>query len=107
MDIGIGLFGIGDGIQYLHKMQWYNYMHVNSIIVCISYFYVHCRYGFAENPKLELVATPKLGQREVTLSYVTDWIEKKLCEVVEVSRREGEREQERVEKKRRERNTCD
>ena len=78
-------------------------MHVKSIIVCISYFYVHCRYGFAENPKLELVATPKLGQREVTLSYVTDWIEKKLCEVVEVSGREGER----VERKRRERNTCD
>lgn len=74
-------------------------MHVNSIIVCISYFYVHCRYGFAENPKLELVATPKLGQREVTLSYVTDWIEKKLCEVVEVSRREGERERRRESRK--------
>ena len=36
------------------------------------------------NPVLDLVAKPKLGQREVTLSYVTDWIEKKLCDVVEV-----------------------
>lgn len=40
-------------------------------------------YGFTQNPRLELVAKPKLGQREVTLSYVTDWIEKKLCELVE------------------------
>ena len=36
------------------------------------------------NPHLILDAKPKVGQREVTLSYVTDWIEKKLCEVVEV-----------------------
>ena len=37
-----------------------------------------------KNPNLELVARPKLGQRQVTLSYVTEWIEKKLCNLVEV-----------------------
>lgn len=52
-------------------------------MVCYCYCY-YDRFGFQESPKLELVAKPKLGQREVTLSYVTDWIEKKLCEVVEV-----------------------
>ena len=58
----------------LHCLLLQLYYHISFLL----------RYGFAENPKLELVATPKLGQREVTLSYVTDWIEKKLCEVVEV-----------------------
>ena len=46
---------------------------------------IFCRYGFEKNPRLDLVAKPKLGHRAVTLSYVTDWIEKKLCEVVAVS----------------------
>lgn len=37
-----------------------------------------CRYGFRTPPHLELKARPKLGEREVTLAHVTDWIEKKL-----------------------------
>ena len=49
--------------------------------LCLCHF---CRFGFMRNPHLILDAKPKVGQREVTLSYVTDWIEKKLCEVVEV-----------------------
>lgn len=36
------------------------------------------RYGFRSPPLLELKARPKLGEREVTLAHVTDWIEKKL-----------------------------
>lgn len=36
------------------------------------------RYGFRRPPYLELKARPKLGEREVTLVHVTDWIEKKL-----------------------------
>ncbi|KAJ8399646.1 hypothetical protein AAFF_G00407510 [Aldrovandia affinis] len=36
------------------------------------------RYGFRRPPHLELKARPKLGEREVTLAHVTDWIEKKL-----------------------------
>lgn len=36
------------------------------------------RYGFRSPPHLELKARPKLGEREVTLAHVTDWIEKKL-----------------------------
>ena len=39
-----------------------------------------------KNPNLELIAKPKLGQRQVTLSYVTEWIEKKLCNLVEVGK---------------------
>lgn len=35
-------------------------------------------YGFRTPPHLELKARPKLGEREVTLAHVTDWIEKKL-----------------------------
>ncbi|XP_071329848.1 testis-expressed protein 2 isoform X2 [Trachinotus anak] len=35
-------------------------------------------YGFRNPPHLELKARPKLGEREVTLVHVTDWIEKKL-----------------------------
>ncbi|NWX84582.1 TEX2 protein, partial [Nothoprocta pentlandii] len=35
-------------------------------------------YGFRRPPYLELKARPKLGEREVTLVHVTDWIEKKL-----------------------------
>ncbi|XP_033945501.1 testis-expressed protein 2 [Pseudochaenichthys georgianus] len=35
-------------------------------------------YGFRSPPHLELKARPKLGEREVTLVHVTDWIEKKL-----------------------------
>lgn len=50
--------------------------------VCLS---PTCRYGFKNSPKLELVAKPKLGQREVTLSHVTHWIENKLRDLVDVS----------------------
>ncbi|XP_069808243.1 testis-expressed protein 2 [Dendropsophus ebraccatus] len=35
-------------------------------------------YGFRTPPHLELKARPKLGEREVTLAHVTEWIEKKL-----------------------------
>lgn len=35
-------------------------------------------YGFRTPPHLELKARPKLGEREVTLVHVTEWIEKKL-----------------------------
>ncbi|MEE6507107.1 hypothetical protein FKM82_007968 [Ascaphus truei] len=35
-------------------------------------------YGFRKPPHLELKARPKLGEREVTLAHVTEWIEKKL-----------------------------
>ncbi|XP_062294518.1 testis-expressed protein 2 [Scomber scombrus] len=35
-------------------------------------------YGFRSPPHVELKARPKLGEREVTLVHVTDWIEKKL-----------------------------
>ncbi|GIY86155.1 testis-expressed protein 2 [Caerostris darwini] len=35
-------------------------------------------YGFRTNPHLSIVARPKLGQHVVTLTHVTEWIEKKL-----------------------------
>lgn len=37
-------------------------------------------YGFKPNPEITLKALPKMGDREVSLSPVTDWIEKKLEE---------------------------
>jgi hypothetical protein len=36
-------------------------------------------YGFRKNPDLVLSAKPRVGDREVSLSPVTDWIEKKLA----------------------------
>lgn len=42
------------------------------------------RYGFRSPPHLELKARPKLGEREVTLAHVTDWIEKKLDQEFQV-----------------------
>lgn len=42
------------------------------------------RYGFRTPPHLELKARPKLGEREVTLAHVTDWIEKKLDQEFQV-----------------------
>uniref|UniRef100_A0A0L8GX32 SMP-LTD domain-containing protein n=1 Tax=Octopus bimaculoides TaxID=37653 RepID=A0A0L8GX32_OCTBM len=35
-------------------------------------------YGFRDNPQLTLVAKPKVGEREVTVTHITEWIEKKL-----------------------------
>lgn len=37
-------------------------------------------YGFRPNPELVLKAMPRMGDREVSLSHVTDWIERKLEE---------------------------
>lgn len=37
-------------------------------------------YGFRPNPDISLKALPKMGEREVSLSHVTDWIERKLEE---------------------------
>lgn len=37
-------------------------------------------YGFKPNPELTLKALPKMGDREVNMSHVTDWIERKLAE---------------------------
>ena len=42
------------------------------------------RYGFRGNPQLWLVAKPKVGEREVTVSHITDWIEKKLSHEFQV-----------------------
>lgn len=43
------------------------------------------RYGFRKPPHVELKARPKLGEREVTLVHVTDWIEKKLEQEFQVN----------------------
>lgn len=37
-------------------------------------------YGFKPNPELVLKALPRMGDRQVSLSHVTDWIERKLEE---------------------------
>ncbi|KAG9511052.1 Testis-expressed protein 2 [Fragariocoptes setiger] len=37
-------------------------------------------YGFRPNPELALRALPRMGDREVNLSHVTDWIERKLVD---------------------------
>ena len=43
------------------------------------------RYGFRGNPTLVLCAKPKVGEREVSLSHITDWIERKLAIEFQVS----------------------
>lgn len=48
-------------------------------------FLLAVRYGFRSPPHLELKARPKLGEREVTLVHVTDWIEKKLDQEFQVN----------------------
>lgn len=51
----------------------------------MTFFDIFCfRYGFRTPPHLELKARPKLGEREVTLAHVTDWIEKKLDQEFQV-----------------------
>lgn len=56
------------------------------IVVCSCVVIEHSnRYGFQGKPMLDLSAKPKLGQREVTIHYVTEWIENKLKELLEVS----------------------
>ena len=57
-------------------MSLYNFSHER--------FLVSARYGFRSPPHLELKARPKLGEREVTLVHVTDWIEKKLNQEFQV-----------------------
>ena len=39
-------------------------------------------WGFVEEPNLRLSVTPKIGEKEVTLTQVTEWIESRLkvCE---------------------------
>lgn len=53
----------------------------NSYLKC---FLLAVRYGFRSPPHLELKARPKLGEREVTLVHVTDWIERKLDQEFQV-----------------------
>lgn len=35
-------------------------------------------YGFVTNPQMVLVATPQVGEKEVSYSAITDWIADKL-----------------------------
>lgn len=48
-----------------------------------------CRYSFSVPPKLDLHVRPKLGEREVTLCHVTEWIEKKLQDEFQVKEKGG------------------
>lgn len=51
---------------------------------CKLFFYLFfcpSRYSFRMPPRLDLHVRPMLGEREVTFTHVTEWIEKKLqCE---------------------------
>ena len=44
----------------------------------LSCFFDYSRFGFHSNPLLSLIARPKLGERHVRLTHVTEWIEYKL-----------------------------
>ena len=46
--------------------------------------FIYTRFGFHWKPRLDLSAKPKFGQREVTIHYITEWIENKLKELFEV-----------------------
>ena len=43
------------------------------------------RFGFRRNPKLVLIAKPRIGARHVNISRIVDWIERKLCTEFQVS----------------------
>lgn len=68
-------------------MSRYITLHVTLHVMlhCVYMYVCTYRWGFHGSPKLELVAKPKVGHREVKLTRVTHWIEKKLCEIVDVS----------------------
>lgn len=56
-----------------HRKSSSAYMNLN-----LKIFFFQIRYGFRGNPKLTLVAKPKVGARQVTVTHITDWIERKL-----------------------------
>lgn len=56
-----------------HRKSSSAYMNLN-----LTFFFFQIRYGFRGNPKLTLVAKPKVGARQVTVTHITDWIERKL-----------------------------
>jgi len=41
--------------------------------------------GFRTKPELKFVTTPKVGERQVNLSPLTDWIQKKIQQQIQVS----------------------
>lgn len=45
---------------------------------CINIWKKNKRYGFASNPQLIIVATPIVGEKEVTYAAISDWIAEKL-----------------------------
>lgn len=48
---------------------------------CMFFVLSTDRYSFQVPPRLDLRVRPMLGDREVTFTHVTEWIEKKLqCE---------------------------
>ena len=55
---------------------------LGKILICISLL---GRYGFRGTPLLFVSARPKLGDRQVKLTHVTEWIEKKLKQEFRVS----------------------
>ena len=55
------------------------------LIICDLSFDFPFRYGFRGTPLLFVSARPKLGDRQVKLTHVTDWIEKKLKHEFRVS----------------------
>ena len=70
--------------KHFHCYQHFKFHSPAVVILHPSPLYL-CRWGFDGSPKLDLVAKPKVGHREVKLSKVTHWIERKLCDVVDVS----------------------
>lgn len=56
-----------------HRKSSSAYMNLN-----LKFIFFQIRYGFRGNPKLTLVAKPKVGARQVTVTHITDWIERKL-----------------------------
>ena len=54
----------------------------SKLVISLSF-----RLGFHSNPLLSLIARPKLGERNVRLTHVTDWIEYKLKQEFKVARK--------------------
>ena len=56
-----------------------------SLLSCSRLIAIDQRYGFVTNPTMVLVATPQVGEKEVSYSAITDWIALKLKQEFQVS----------------------
>lgn len=76
-----------NGISSSQNIVFKGRIHNEQLVKNINFFPT-IRYGFRGTPLLFVSARPKLGDRQVKLTHVTDWIEKKLKQEFRVGLRD-------------------